>query len=197
MSTVHAAQAKGTSWQATAAGFGTRKPRWTGPRNPAVLYRSPEGTLSLDTKYDPPGSEWLAIGSGVATALVCVMLGLVGSAIGGAFGAIGASYVLIRLRRKRELKIELSAVATDAIIDEQRRRIAFLTPIDQKARWLVLEFADDFAGPSHAVRDSLGARSRDGAVPRGNMTFVWIIVTAVLLFVGAFGYLAWKASMIQ
>ena len=200
MSTTHKVGSQGLSWTATAGGFSVGSPKLIGYRNPAVLRRSAENTLTLDTKYDPPGNPWLAllvIISIVVVATAGVLKGISPSVIGstGAGGMV-VTYMLIRLWRQREIKLDLGTAASEAIVDEKRRRIAFLSPIDHKSRWIVLQFKDDFSTAYGAVHDILGGKCRTGKLTGVDMVFVVVVLTIILLFVVAFGFFVLKGTVL-
>ena len=146
MSTTHKVGPQGMSWKANAGGFSVGSPKLIGHRNPAVLCRSAENALTLETKYDPPGTQWLALLATIVVVIIAaVLIGPSGSVIGGIGGGAGAGiYILIRFWRQREIKLDLGAAASEVIVDERRRRIAFLTPVDRKSCWVVLEFRTSF-----------------------------------------------------
>jgi len=198
MSTAQNGGAQGMSWKANAGGFSVGSPKLIGQRNPATLCRTAENTLTLDTKYDPPGTPWLALLATVVIVVVAVLLkGLSGPIIGGTGGGgIVVTYMLIRLWRQREIKLDLGRAATEAIVDEKRHRIAFLAPIDEKFRWVVLEFKDDFSGASGAVRDIMGAKCRTAKITGVDMVFVVVVVTIIVLFVVAFAFYMLKAMLV-
>ena len=173
------------------------RPKSIGHQNPAVLCRHAECALSIDAKYDPPGSAWLAIIATFGITVIAVFLfGFSGTVIGAAGGGgIAATYNLIRSWRKREIRLDLGTT-TDVVVDEKRRRIAFLQPLNGRARWVVLEFKDGFPEACNAVRDILGVKCRAGKISGVDMVFVAVLLSIILLFVAAFGYFIVKATMV-
>jgi hypothetical protein len=187
-----------TPWKARLVGCSLGRPKKIGHRIPATLCAAADNTLMLDTKYDPPGNPWLALMATAAIVVIaCMLSGFSGKVIGGAGGAgIVAAYNLIRMRRQREIKLDLGTAASDVVIDQNHRRIAVLAPIDKKARWIVLEFTDGFSDASQAVRRLLGGKCRDGQITGVHFPFVALVLTLVLLFVGAFAFFMVKAMMV-
>ena len=97
-----------------------------------------ENTLTLDTKYNPPDNPWLLLIVGVAI-VAFVALGVlagVGPAAGGAVaGGIGGSYGARRVLRRRNIRVDLDKDASEVVVDEESRRMAFLTTIAGKTGW--------------------------------------------------------------
>jgi hypothetical protein len=168
-----------------------------GQRNPAVLCHSAGNALTLDTKYDPPGTAWLVL----FAIFVIVIISEVPTGLSGSFvRSIGTAsivliYMVVRLWRQRGIKLDLGTAASEVIVDDKRRRIAFLTPIDHKARWIVLEFKDGFSGASGAIHETLGAKCRAGKITGVDMVFVAVVLTIIALFVGAFCYFILQATV--
>jgi hypothetical protein len=174
------------SWKGRAAGLCFGNPRVRGIWNPAVLTCYAEHTLYLEAEYDPPGNPWIAlVVTAVATVIAIaarVSLGIIGFIVG--CSAV-VSYVAILTWRKRRLALKLKDTC-DVVVDEERNRIGFFIPFDQKARWIILEFGESFADVVDTIRRLMGPRCRTGAI-RGTRV-VSVIILLLLLFFLAFGY---------
>ena len=195
MSTIDTVGSQEMSWKVTAI-FSSRTPKLVGHRNPAVLWQSESGTMTLETKYDPPGSPWLALlGTTVIVVIAAIVAGPSGSLIGGiGGGGIVVAYALIRWWRQRDTKLELNAT-DQTIVDEKQATIALLTPIDGTPRWIVLQFNHDFPSAKSAVQNMMGSKYQEnsngstcqvGHVSRVNRSLVVFLVVIVSVFVIAF-----------
>lgn len=200
MSTTHELESQEMSWKGEAGGFSVKNPKLVGPRNPAVLCRSAENTLTLDTKYAQPENPLLLLLAGVVIVLVASVAALVGIPPGGIGGGIIAMYMVIRSQRRRamaiRLRLDLGTTASEVIVDEKRRRIAFLTTIDGKVRWVVLQFKSGFSGARSAVRDVMRAKCRTGQITGTDMLFWLVALTIIVLFVAACGLFILKTTMV-
>ena len=150
MSKSHEVEPQYASWEATGSAFSVGRPTSLGCRNAAVLRRSAENTLTLETKYNPPDDPLLLF-IDAAVFVVFVAVGLLAgislfTIIIASIAVDFAIYLLARFWRQRNLILDLATSATEAIVDEKRRRIAFLATIDAKSRWITLQFESDFSG---------------------------------------------------
>ncbi len=194
MSTKDRVESKVTSWKTRTAGLCVGHPEVKGIWNPAVLTRYGEHTLSLEAKYDPPGSAWLALIVTVVAVIIAIVLKAPSYYTIGFIGGSGivVSYVVILLWRKWEIKLSLEN-ASDIVIDQESSRIGFFIPFDHKSRWIVLEFTEDFAEVHDAIHDIMGPKCRTGKISGGDVFFV--IVVLIYIFIILFCFFMMKAIL--
>jgi hypothetical protein len=192
MSAMQEAALHETSWQVKAAVFRGEKPKWAGNRNVAVLRRSPEEALLLDTGYELPGVAWrvlMGVAVVVLVALAVVLKGHPASTLS-AEGVAGifAIYTLLLWSHQRAMTLDLRTAVSEVVVDEQRCRIALRTPIRERASWIVLsEFEGHFPEASAAVRDVMGSKCRPGQITEGS----WLPLIVMAAVIGA-SYFALK-----
>lgn len=180
------------SWKIKVGIFRGPSPRWAGNRNIAVLCRTPENTLVLDTGHGLPDIVWLVL------VTITAVLGIVNIVLSGnptsvinlagliSFFAIS---VLIVWSRPQLTKLDLGSAVSEVIIDDKRSRIALLMPVDQKPSWIVLsDFGYSFSEVSAAIRDVVDAKCRPGPITEGSWLPLIIVSAAVAAWVLAFGF---------
>jgi hypothetical protein len=185
------------SWTARMGGLCSGRPRLMGNRHPVLLRCNAENALSLEATYDPPGNVWLMlllVAVMIGGVAVAVLLGISTAMVGAAGGGtIAAVRLLVLFWRKRELTLDMST-ATDTVVDQKQGRMAFLMPIENRAYWVVLEFADGFGAAADAVHKAVGPKLRTSQIVIISRAFLWLLLAIILCFVLAFGYFMLQAS---
>jgi hypothetical protein len=198
MSVSEGMKQRNRSWKVRMGGLCTGNPRLMGNRNPAVLCCNAQQALSLEATYDPPGNIWfmlVLVAAFLAVVFVATILGAPGAAVGCVGGgAIPAVYFSVLFWRKRKATLDVSK-STDAVVDKNHGRMAFLMPLENKTYWIVLAFSDGFAEGVDAIRDVMGPKFRTAQIGTVNRQFVWLSLAIVLIFVLAFAYFMVAGTM--
>ena len=137
--------------------------------------------FELVTKYDPPGSGWIAFGISIVT-------GIVVFAIAQATGTcVGPGWLLwflaIALLRRRTVTLNLRGSET-AIIDPANRRLAFLTSFEGKQRWIAMDVPQDFEGAAQTVAAQFQGRVFQDTINRALTSGSIAMIVMACVFAG-------------
>jgi hypothetical protein len=143
-----------------------------------------DGRLDLTTKYDPPGSGWLAAGAAFLTGIL-VILGA--QALGVCAGPGWLLWFLgIAMLRRRTVTVNLLG-ADAAVIDPANRRLAFHVNAEGKERWIALDAPENFEQAAQAVATQMRGRVTQDTIPRAltsgsiAMIVIGILFAAMIL----------------
>lgn len=141
--------------------------------------------LELSTRYDPPGSGWLALGAALITG---ILVTLVAQAIGSCAGPGWLLWFIgIALLRRRPVTLNLRE-AESAIVDPANRRLAFRLNFEGKPRWVAVEVPQYFDEAAQEVIAQLPGRAAQDKIDRtltsGSIALIVLaIVFGVLILV--------------
>jgi hypothetical protein len=138
-----------------------------------------DGRLELATKYDPPGSGWLA----AAAAIVTGILVMIAAQQFGFCAGPGWLFWFIGIAMLRRRSTTLNVGEADAaVIDPANRRLAFHVNFEGKPRWVALDVSENFDAAAQAVATQLPGRVVQDNIPRGLTSgSIAMIVLASLL----------------
>jgi len=113
------------------------------------------GGLELTTKYDPPGSGWIAAGAAIITGiLVLVAAQQLGFCAGPGWLLW---FIGIAMLRRRTVTLNLQE-ADRAIVDPANRRLAFHLNFEGKQRWVAFDVPENFEEAAQAVTTQMSGR---------------------------------------
>lgn len=148
-----------------------------------------EGHLELTTKYDPPGSGWIAAGAALLTGILVIL----GAQALGVCAGPGWLVWFIGIAMLRRRTVTLNLLEADAaVIDPANRRLAFHVPFNGKPRWVALEAAENFEAAAQSVASQLNGRVVQDKIERtltsGSIAMiVMAILFAVLMVISIIG----------
>lgn len=137
--------------------------RRTAPFVKAGTLVASAGRLELTTKYDPPGSGWLAVGAALVT-LIIVVLGAQALGICAGPGWL-LWFIGIAMLRRRSVTLNLRE-ADAAVIDPANRRLAFHLNYEGKPRWIALDVRENFEEAAQVVATEMQGRISQDTIPR-------------------------------
>jgi|GEM_PF-2135824 len=141
--------------------------------------------LELTTKYDPPGSGWLAAVAALVTGVVVV----IGAQQLGFCAGPGWIFWFIGIALLRRRTVTLNAREADAaIIDPANRRLAFRLNFQGKMRWVAVDVPQDFEGAGQAVATQMAGRVVQDKIERaltsGSIALIVLAIAfAVLILI--------------
>lgn len=192
----HGSEGKETIWNVKVGVFRGEQPKWAGHRNVAVVRRTADDALVLNTGFDLSGIVWLGlvVAAGVVDTISVFgkthsLIDISGIAVGTAgFFAVSA---LVVWSRPRIAGLDLGNTVSEVIVDEQRGRIALLAKLGTNARWIVLsEFRGRFSEVSAAMRDAFSERCRRGQITEGSLYLLIIVLAVVVACLVVYGFVA-------
>ena len=137
-----------------------------------------DGGLELTSRYDPPGSGWLAFGAAIVTGIIVVVAA---QQLGFCAGPGWLLWFIgIAMLRRRTVTLNLPE-ADQAILDPANRRLAFHLNFQGKPRWVAVEVPQNFDEAAQAVAIQLPGRvvqeNIDRALTSGSIA---LLVLAIL-----------------
>ena len=137
------------------------------------------GRLDLVTKYDPPGSGWLAAG----TALVTGILVIIGAQALGVCAGPGWLLWFLGIAMLRRRAVTLNLMEADAaIIDPANRRLAFHGNFEGKPGWVAIEISANFDEAAQAVTAQLPGRVVQDRIERALTSGSIAMIVIAILF---------------
>lgn len=149
------------------------------------------GRLDLTTKYDPPGSGWLAAGAAFLTGILVIL----GAQALGVCAGPGWLLWFIGIAMLRRRTVTLNLLEADAaVIDPANRRLAFHGNFEGKSRWVAIDVPANFEEVAEAVTVQLQGRVVQDRIERaltsGSIAMIVIAILFALLIllsiIGAF-----------
>jgi hypothetical protein len=138
-----------------------------------------ERGLRLETKYDPPGSGWLAAGAALVTGIVVIL----GAQTLGVCAGPGwlAWFLGIALLRRRPATLNLNEA--DAVIaDPVNRRLAFHLNYEGKPRWVAFEVTQNFDEAARVVAEEMPGRVAEEKIERALTSGSIALIVIAILF---------------
>jgi len=156
------------------------------------------GRLDLTTKYDPPGSGWLAAGAAFLTGILVIL----GAQALGVCAGPGWLLWFIGIAMLRRRTVTLNLLEADAaVIDPANRRLAFHGNFEGKPRWVAIDVPANFDEAAQAVAAQLPGRVVQDRIERAltsgsiAMIVIAILFSVLILFsiIGAFIFMNRRA----
>ncbi|MGZ5435037.1 MAG: hypothetical protein ACXWID_07675 [Pyrinomonadaceae bacterium] len=140
-----------------------------------------DGRLDLTTKYDPPGSGWLAAGAAFLTGILVIF----GAQALGVCAGPGWLLWFIGIAMLRRRTVTLNLLEADAaVIDPANRRLAFRGNFEGKHRWVAIDVPANFDEAAQPVAAQLPERVSQDRIERAlTSASIAMIVIAILFAV--------------